>query len=338
MLAALSVLFAFRLPIPRELLFSSGLPEGLVTISNIAVEDYRQLPGDSSNLAFYGPSQFEWGGVRIALATRTLLDRLKIPAIPTADPPAAPLILAATAWRQHFHGDPHILGRRLTVAGRPAQVAAVVSDFWWRLPGRADAWLLVDEASFGAEARGYVIARVGASTRRIGRFACTPLSEPHPLLSFLLMMLAAGVILPAVTTMSLGEYPANRHPLSRATEMRRWIFLAAKVLLVLPIALFGALDVFSLISAGLQPHAVIVSTVIGFRWLLMDQRRRCPVCLRVLSNPASIGEPSRTLLEWYGTELVCAKGHGLLHVPEIRNSYSEQRWLHLDSSWSSLFS
>jgi hypothetical protein len=57
----------------------------------------------------------------------------------------------------------------------------------------------------------------------------------------------------------------------------------------------------------------------------------------VLTNPTSIGEPSRTLLEWYGTELICGRGHGLLHVPEIRNSYSEQRWLHLDSSWSSLF-
>jgi hypothetical protein len=85
------------------------------------------------------------------------------------------------------------------------------------------------------------------------------------------------------------------------------------------------------------PHAMIVSGVIGFRWILIDQRRRCPVCLRVLTNPTTIGEPSRTLLEWYGTELICTKGHGLLHVPEIRNSYSEQRWLRLDSSWSSLF-
>jgi len=57
----------------------------------------------------------------------------------------------------------------------------------------------------------------------------------------------------------------------------------------------------------------------------------------VLSHPTAIGQAPRTLLEWYGTELVCVRGRGLLHVPEICNSYSEQPRLHLDSSWSSLF-
>ena len=44
------------------------------------------------------------------------------------------------------------------------------------------------------------------------------------------------------------------------------------------------------------------------------------------------------LLAWYGTELICVKGHGLLHVPEIpTSSYSRQRWLRLDPSWRELF-
>ena len=83
---------------------------------------------------------------------------------------------------------------------------------------------------------------------------------------------------------------------------------------------------------------MIVGSVVGFRWVLVDQRRRCPVCLRLLTHATPIGEPSRTLLELYGTEQICTRGHGLLHVPEIRSSYSEQRWLRLDSSWSGLFS
>jgi len=41
---------------------------------------------------------------------------------------------------------------------------------------------------------------------------------------------------------------------------------------------------------------------------------------------------------WYGTEFLCLKGHGLLHVPEIPTTYNTQRWMDLDASWGSLFS
>ena len=86
-------------------------------------------------------------------------------------------------------------------------------------------------------------------------------------------------------------------------------------------------------------HGFIVSSVVAMRWALADQRRRCPVCLRVLSNPTRIGGPSHVFLEWYGTELICVQGHGLLYVPEIPTScYSTQRWQYLDPSWSTLFS
>lgn len=80
----------------------------------------------------------------------------------------------------------------------------------------------------------------------------------------------------------------------------------------------------------------MMSWLLSMRWAWNDQRNRCPVCLHSLSLPVRIGEASHTFLEWYGTELVCTRGHGLLHVPEISTScYSEQRWLYLDPSWSS---
>ena len=48
---------------------------------------------------------------------------------------------------------------------------------------------------------------------------------------------------------------------------------------------------------------------------------------------------SRNFLAWNGTELICAGGHGLLHIPELPTSwFSTQRWLYLDASWGSLFS
>ena len=340
-LAALSLGFAFQIRLPREMLFSPPLPEGLMTITGIPLDDFRQLPGDSSRHAFYGPARFE-GNLNVALASRNLFELLNVPTAPEAAPLAGQgvvkLVLTLSAWRQRFASDPHTLGRTLTVAGRPAQVAAILPDSVWQLPGYADAWLLVDDLALAAESEGYVVAQMNPSTRQVSvqhaagsvdRFICVPLAESR-LLIVLLLMIAVGVlVLPSVTSMSLGAYPAH--------HSRRWIFLAAKIALMLPIVLFGSLDLFSIIALHVAPHAMIVSGVIGFRWVLIDQRRRCPVCLRVLTNPTTIGEPSRTLLEWYGTELICTRGHGLLHVPEMRNSYSEQRWLRLDSSWSSLF-
>jgi hypothetical protein len=74
------------------------------------------------------------------------------------------------------------------------------------------------------------------------------------------------------------------------------------------------------------------------RWVLIDQRRRCPVCLRLLSDPVRIGAPSQTFLDWYGGESMCPRGHGLLQVPETSTSHSGARqWLDLDASWSDPF-
>jgi hypothetical protein len=81
-----------------------------------------------------------------------------------------------------------------------------------------------------------------------------------------------------------------------------------------------------------------VICLFGLRWVLRDQRQRCPVCLRRLTHPAHVGEASRSFLAWNGTELICAGGHGLLHIPEIQTSwFSTQRWLYLDPSWDVLF-
>jgi hypothetical protein len=101
----------------------------------------------------------------------------------------------------------------------------------------------------------------------------------------------------------------------------------------------GTLDLACVTSVQFQAHGVLMGYFLAFRWALKDQRRRCPVCLRILTNPTRIGRASQMFLEWYGTELLCTKGHGLLHVPEIPTScYSTQRWMYLDPSWSSLFS
>ena len=69
-----------------------------------------------------------------------------------------------------------------------------------------------------------------------------------------------------------------------------------------------------------------------------DQRRRCPVCLRLLTDPVRIGSASQTFLEWYGAESTCSRGHGLLQVSEMPASYAAKpEWLALGDSWNDLF-
>jgi len=122
--------------------------------------------------------------------------------------------------------------------------------------------------------------------------------------------------------------------------MRRVLFLAAKALLVLPIVMFGSLDLGSL-PGSVSPlfiDCALFGSGLAARWILSDQRKRCPVCLRLLANPVRIGEPSRILLEWHGTELMCVRGHGLLYVPEWPAIWSSrQRWVELGASWAELF-
>ena len=169
----------------------------------------------------------------------------------------------------------------------------------------------------------------------------TVLQHPHTTRHFisgsLLVVAIALVVLPATTNLALGDYPATGHSPTGTARLRRWVLLATKFALILPIVFCGTLDLASIISrTGIQPHAMLVGYVLAFRWALIDQRRRCPVCLRLLTNPVRIGQPSHTFLDWYGTEFICSRGHGLLHVPEIpMTSFSIQRWLYLDPSWRS---
>ncbi len=130
---------------------------------------------------------------------------------------------------------------------------------------------------------------------------------------------------PLTSSFSLGHYP-------RGSSARRWLFFAAKILLLTPMPLC---------AGAISPafgSLVFLGAMFAMRWILADQRRRCPVCLRLLAKPVRIGHASRTLLEWHGSELVCLRGHGLLHVPEQPSIwFDQQQWMDLDASWRGLF-
>ena len=152
-------------------------------------------------------------------------------------------------------------------------------------------------------------------------------------------MLILSWVLLLGTHLVMGGAHANRHPIPWPGRLRRGIFLALKIALLQPFMLCGFLAMLPIDSVPVAPLGLGASWCLALRWVLTDQRLRCPVCLRLLTNPVRIGNPSETFLGWYGAESMCSRGHGLLQVSEISASYSgKQEWLRLGDSWSSLFS
>lgn len=300
----------------------------------------------------------------IARATENLPDLLQTPSFTastrsTNDMPR--LILSESAWRSYFHADPHVVGRVVFVLGEKASIAGVVQPDAWRLPGKADAWLLESEAHIGmlpSQAMGFVVARMQPSLTHdpaedrwhmtvpwaggVDGFECVSVRHfaRDPFVFFAFAALLALLALPATTSLPLGEYPYNPQQQSLSLRLRRWLFLTAKLVLIVPVACFASLDVAQLFSdvQSVQLMVTFVAMLAALRWVLRDQRRRCPVCLQLLRNPVHVGQPSRNFLAWNGTELICVVGHGFLHVPEMPTSwFSTQRWLYLDASWRVIF-
>ena len=147
------------------------------------------------------------------------------------------------------------------------------------------------------------------------------------------MQLLSSLALPAIR-LAMGP-GANQYPLPWRSRLRRGSFLALKIALMQPIMFGGFVVVCAMPIANL---AFTASWILTFRWVLIDQRRRCPVCLRLLTEPVRIGSASQTFLEWYGAESTCSRGHGMLQISEVSASYSgESEWLALDDSWKGLF-
>jgi hypothetical protein len=151
------------------------------------------------------------------------------------------------------------------------------------------------------------------------------------------MLMLSSLVLPALR---LG-LPDNRRPAPRPGRARRGIFLALKIALVQPILLGGFfILMWPQIRTPLATQLGLFALwILPLRWTLIDQGRRCPVCLRLLTDPVRIGSASQTFLEWHGNESLCPRGHGLLESSEVTASYARTpRWLDLDDSCKATYS
>jgi hypothetical protein len=303
----------------------------------------------------------------IAHATPNLfpLVGFPLPASPGNDLPV--MLISHRAWVRDFHSDPHTAGRVLRLGHTYARVATVLPEGPWHLPGDPDAWLLEPTSQMAAaspKAPGFLIAHLselgkeqmegehvtitarGTEENDIDLMGTSvPSDSQTPWGTFSFALFLALLALPAVTSVTLGESNFSTHRPGLKRRVARWLFLAAKLVLIAAIAWYAASDIaYSSIDASSEwaPFVQLVATFViclfGFRWAIADQRERCPVCLRRVTHPARVGLASRSFLGWNGTEMMCLGGHTLLHVPSLPTSwFGGPRWLYLDHSWDFLF-
>jgi hypothetical protein len=369
---------------PGDVMLITGPRTTETPHASIRVDQFRAWKDRRQHLftefAFYQPitksvtvTPRHYEELSIARSSRNLFTLLGVPirlaqSNRDANNALPKLILSEETWHRYFGSDEHVSGRIIRVGLRQVEVAGIFPNQQWVLPGRVDGWLLEPDDAAGAippTAMGFVIGRLAATSSHVsssdswimsarttsGRaedFSCTALTArlPAPVGVFIFTVLLAFLALPATTSLPLGEYPPTHHRYSWSMRIRRWLFLASKLALILPIVYFASLDL-AHASTYTNPitaqYIQIVSSfcicLFALRWSLRDQRERCPVCLGKLTHPARVGQFSRNFLAWNGTELICIGGHGLLHVPDIETSwFSTQRWLYLDPSWEVLFS
>jgi hypothetical protein len=171
----------------------------------------------------------------------------------------------------------------------------------------------------------------GLPSRKLLMFLWSPPAIEHFAFACFWLYLESLLVLLTLNPLALGDYSLNRFAPSLLVRLRRWIFLTIKVFLLPPIIFFVAVA----LARIFPPAASIIffGLIFGLRWVLADQRRRCPVCLHLLSNSNRVGNPAQMLLGSYGAELICIRGHGSLYVPNVSTSWcSSQRWQYLDSS------
>lgn len=271
------------------------------------------------------------------------------------------LVLSERMWTRRFAADPAVVGTVVLVGSRPAQIVGIAPNDAWRLPGNTDAWLLRSEDEIGGNGQGYVVAHLtpegisqiwggivqitseDSAHVFVGRSLKEP--APGPWSIYWFGILLAFLALPAVASVSLAEFSFSFPRPSRARRAARFGFFGMKSALILFIVHYASIDLaywhspaFSPAGTYVQLFACFAMCLFGMRWALLDQRERCPVCIKRVTNPAQVGSASRMFLAWSGTELICTDGHTLLHVPGMPTSWSgTQRWLYLDSSWGFLF-
>jgi hypothetical protein len=245
-LGALGFVTALLLPAARHGLIYSPFRGNVVMLapagqsgSSISRQRFEALKahydGEFTGLAFYTLAHLSLEtaqGRRTLSVARTTPDLLRLLNIPVARGKSGTPVLmpTRTAWRRYFSRDPRI----------------GVADVRWNLPAGVDAWLIEDQpaiAALPASAEGFAVGRLRYTSLSDSQFHLVPIEErSFGFLPSLAIFLTMGMLLAIMTSDLPGGRPQRVGP-------RSSLFLAAKILLVLPIVVFGSLDLASLGSS-----------------------------------------------------------------------------------------
>jgi hypothetical protein len=276
------------------------------------------------------------------------------------------IVISHGLWLYGFHKDPAIIGKQVVLQGRSAKIAGVLRAHFWFTSPEISVWTLTDfrPDAFTTANRSGVVLRLRPSTTRsqaaaefssfatatsgieVGSISALVRQGTDIYLLFTMLALIGSL---ALLAFRLVNSSSPKVHLGFRDKWRWWAFFALKVLLLLAdcflISLEGTRRVFLLLNGVVPTFAgplctwlFLVTTVLALSWALRDQCRRCRLCLKRLGHEISVGAPAYLLLDWWGTELVCSQGHGMLHVPEMQASWMEvEHWTPLDDSWKPLF-
>jgi MacB-like protein len=300
------------------------------------------------------------------LGNKAAIGRLFTPADETNC--AQCVVITDRLWKSEFNSDRNIVGKTISVDGRPGIIIGVLPESFvftfpevsvWLLPrwgtttnnfaDRTGAVLRMQPQATLAQAKQeftQMADKDGYSQPQMESFVSRAHQGVKLYLFFTVLSLFGGI---ALGSSRLGGAKTRKIKLSFAHGLRWWGFFSVKTLLLLAICFVGSLELTGRVSimltgsvhplvGPLSTWLFLVTAMIALSWSLYDQGRRCRFCLRRLGNEASVGTPGYLFLGWWGTELVCSDGHGLLHVPEMKSSWQEfDQWVSLDESWKPLF-
>lgn len=282
------------------------------------------------------------------------------------------IVISTGLWEHGFHRDPATVGRQVTFQGTTSTIIGVLPAKFWFISRDISVWTFsrsqvrafndLDRTGIVLRLRdGVSLEQATAEFDKFIQNAGSALNYTHGDLApirdkaeqgveiYLLFAFLALIGSMAILAVRLTRSVSAKVHIGFRDSHRWWLFFAGKTVLLIAIcfvvSLEGTRRALIAFTGGVPPYAgaisswfLLVTTVLAVTWSLHDQYRRCRMCLKRLELESYVGAPARLLLDWWGTELACSQGHGLLHVPEMKASWLEEdHWIQLDESWKSLF-